>query len=95
MFISTPNLDFMHLDEHKILDFEVWAFHEKYKGMEDYAKKFPEYNLTDEDPANYKQPQTKIHKQFVKDVICPRLGISKFNEDNIKYIIHLGPLEIF
>ena len=72
MFISTPNLDFMHLDEHKILDFEVWAFHEKYKGMEDYAKKYPEYNLT-KDPAKYKQPQTKIHKQFVKDIICPRI----------------------
>ena len=75
MFISTPNLDFMQLDEHKILDFEVWAFHEKYKGMEDYAKKYPEYKVN-KDPATYKQPQTKIHKQFVKDVICPRLGIS-------------------
>jgi len=72
MFISTPNLDFMHLDEHKILDFKVWAFHKKYKGMEDYAKKYPEYKVN-KDPATYKQPQTKIHKQFVKDVICPRL----------------------
>ena len=40
--------------------------------MEDYAKKYPEYKVN-EDPTNYKQPQTKIHKQFVKDVICPRL----------------------
>ena len=75
MFISTPNLDFTHLEEYKILDFEVWAFHEKYKGMNDYAKRYPEYKA-DEEPANYKQPQTKIHLQFVKDVICPRLGIS-------------------
>ena len=75
MFISTPNLDFTHLDEHKILDFKVWAFHEKYKGMDDYARKYPEYKA-DEEPVNYKQPQTKIHLQFVKDVICPRLGIS-------------------
>jgi len=79
VFISTPSLDFMHLDEHKILDFNVWAFHEKYKGMEDYAKKYPEYKAY-KDPAKYKQPQTKIHKQFVKDVICSK--IPKDNEEN-------------
>ena len=74
MFISTPNLDFMHLDEHKILDFNVWVFHEKYKGMQDYAKKFPEYK-EETNVADYKQPHTKIHLQFVKDIICPKIPI--------------------
>jgi hypothetical protein len=74
MFISTPNLDFIHLDEHKILDFDVWGFHEIYKGMEDYAKKFPGYDS--EAPAeNYKQPQTEIQEKYVAEVIIPKIGL--------------------
>jgi len=73
MFISTPDLDFMDLDEHKILDLDVWAFHEKYKGLDGYAKKFAGYDPRK--PAeSYKQPQTEIHEKYVAEVIAPKLG---------------------
>ena len=77
MFMSTPNLDFIHLEEHKILDFDVWAFHKQYKGMDDYAKKSPEYN-TNASAVDYKQPNTKTQKQYVNEVIIPKLGINPY-----------------
>ena len=74
LFISTPDLDFTHLDEHKILDFDVWAFHQKYKGLDGYARKFSSYDP--HAPAeSYKQPQTEIHEKYVAEVILPKLGV--------------------
>ena len=71
MFISAYELDFIHLNEHKILDYSVWGFHEKYKGMEEYAKNFPQYEVNKEGHKieDYKQPHSKVHLEFIKNVI--------------------------